>query len=262
MNGAELGQHEGGFTPFDFEITDRLRPEGNFVVVRVNNVRAKDQVPTVNTDWWNYGGITRPVTLVELPATFIQDYSVQLEKGSTKRIKGWVQLDGAQLSQSVTVRIPEAKIIKTLQTDAHGRVEFVLDNIDLDLWSPENPQTVLRRSGRRNRSRGRQNRIPLHRSARHGFLLNGKSIFLRGISIHEEKLPRGAAAPGAMTTPARFSAGRKIWAAISSPGPLPSQRSHGPHGGPNGRAGLGRSAGLLDHPVGESRHLTLTRKIS
>jgi len=74
LNGEELGRHEGGFTPFNFEITDRLKPTENFIVVRVNNVRAKEQVPTLYTDWWNYGGITRPVTLVEVPATFIQDY--------------------------------------------------------------------------------------------------------------------------------------------------------------------------------------------
>src|SRR5580692_11664715 len=66
LNGEELGQHEGGFTPFDFEITERLRPAGNFVVLRVNDTRAKEDVPTVNTDWWNYGGITRPVTLLEV----------------------------------------------------------------------------------------------------------------------------------------------------------------------------------------------------
>jgi len=68
LSGEELGEHEGGFTPFDFEITDRVKAHGNFLVLRINNNRAKDQVPTVNTDWWNYGGITRPVTLVEVPA--------------------------------------------------------------------------------------------------------------------------------------------------------------------------------------------------
>src|SRR5579864_2254328 len=71
LNGEELGEHEGGFTPFDFEITERIRAHGNFLVVRVNNARRKDQVPTINTDWWNYGGITRPVTLVEVPETFV-----------------------------------------------------------------------------------------------------------------------------------------------------------------------------------------------
>src|SRR5580704_15909790 len=67
LNGEELGQHEGGFTPFDFEITDRVRPEGNFLVVRGNDTRGKEKVPTINTYWWNYGGITRPVTLIEVP---------------------------------------------------------------------------------------------------------------------------------------------------------------------------------------------------
>src|SRR5271169_2851744 len=104
LNGEELGRHEGGFTPFDFEITDRVRPTGNFLILRVNNTRAKDAVPTVNTDWWNYGGITRPVTLVEVPETFIEDYSVQLGKGSTHEVKGWVQVNGPERVQNVTVQ--------------------------------------------------------------------------------------------------------------------------------------------------------------
>src|SRR6266851_4721923 len=44
LNGEALGHHEGGFTPFDFEITDRVRPQGNFVVVRVNDRRERSLV--------------------------------------------------------------------------------------------------------------------------------------------------------------------------------------------------------------------------
>src|SRR5271169_4702567 len=139
LNGEELGQHEGGFTPFDFEITDRVRAQDNFLILRVNDTRAKEQVPTVNTDWWNYGGITRPVTLVEVPETFIQDYSIQLEKGSTRQIKGWLQLKGLQLQQTVSIRIAEAGLTKTFKTDSRGRAEFSV-GVDLTLWSPENPK--------------------------------------------------------------------------------------------------------------------------
>jgi beta-glucuronidase len=58
LNGKKLGMHKGGFTPFNFEIPAAvLKPQGNFLVVKVDNKRAKDEVPTVNTDWWNYGGI-------------------------------------------------------------------------------------------------------------------------------------------------------------------------------------------------------------
>jgi len=185
LNGEELGEHEGGFTPFDFEITDRVRAQGNFLILRINNTRGKDQVPTVNTDWWNYGGITRPVELVEVPETFVQDYFIQLEKGSTHQIKGWLQLNGPKLQQNVTIRIPEAGLSKTFQTDAGGRAEFSA-GADLMLWSPENPklynvevvaetEQVTDRIGFRSiEVRGTD------------ILLNGKPIFLRGISMHEE----------------------------------------------------------------------------
>jgi len=185
LNGEELGQHEGGFTPFDFEITDRVKARGNFLVLRINNTRGKDQVPTVNTDWWNYGGITRPVTLVEVPETFVQDYFIQLEKGSTHQIKGWLQLNGPKLQQNVTIRIPEAGLSKAFQTDSRGRAELSF-SAGLTLWSPENPKlyTVELASD--------TDQVTDHIGFRSmevrgtDILLNGKPVFLRGISIHEE----------------------------------------------------------------------------
>jgi beta-glucuronidase len=185
LNGEELGEHEGGFTPFDFEITDRVRAKSNFLVLRINNTRGKEQVPTANTDWWNYGGITRPVTLLEVPETFVQDYFLQLEKGSTRQIKGWLQLNGPQLQQKVTIRIPEVGISKTFQTDSKGRAELSF-NADLTLWSPENPKlyTVELASDTDQVT----DRIGFRSIDVRGtdILLNGKPVFLRGISIHEE----------------------------------------------------------------------------
>ncbi|HMD44277.1 MAG TPA: glycoside hydrolase family 2 TIM barrel-domain containing protein [Candidatus Acidoferrum sp.] len=185
LNGEELGRHVGGFTPFDFEITDRVKPTGNFLILRVNNTRALDAVPTVNTDWWNYGGITRPVTLVEVPETFIEDYSVQLRKGSTREVQGWVRVNGPQRQQNVTVQIPEASISKTFKTDSTGRVEFSFP-AELTLWSPENPKLYSVEISSETD----------HLTERIGFrsitvrgtdiLLNEKPIFLRGINIHEE----------------------------------------------------------------------------
>ncbi|HTB92662.1 MAG TPA: glycoside hydrolase family 2 TIM barrel-domain containing protein [Candidatus Sulfotelmatobacter sp.] len=185
LNGEKLGEHEGGFTPFDFEITDRVRAHGNFLVLRVNDSRGKDQVPTVNTDWWNYGGITRPVTLVEVPETFIQDYFVQLEKGSTRQIKGWLQLNGPKLQQNVTIRIPEAGISKTFQTDSKGHAEFAFSS-NLTLWSPENPKLYSVEIA--SETDQLEDRIGFRSIEVRGMdiLLNGKPLFLRGISIHEE----------------------------------------------------------------------------
>ncbi|HVX49258.1 MAG TPA: hypothetical protein VHB48_03840, partial [Chitinophagaceae bacterium] len=57
VNNEYAGSHEGGFTPFQFEITAKLK-DTNTVIVRVNNQRKPDNIPAMNYDWWNYGGIT------------------------------------------------------------------------------------------------------------------------------------------------------------------------------------------------------------
>src|SRR5438270_1374602 len=73
LNGRKLGMHKGGFTPFNFEIpAGQLKSKGNFLVVKVDNKRSAEEVPTLNTDWWNYGGITRDVKLVLVPKVFIR----------------------------------------------------------------------------------------------------------------------------------------------------------------------------------------------
>lgn len=189
LNGKQIGEHRGGFTPFNFEITEKIADGENVLIVEVNNARRPDAVPAMNTDWWNYGGLTRDVLLVEVPETFIQDYFVQLAKGSASEIAGWVKLNranaGASASQQVTLEIPEAGIRQTVQTDASGYAAFRF-SAKLKLWSPDDPKlyrVVLSAGGdsvsdeigfRTIETRGAQ------------ILLNGKPIFLRGISIHEE----------------------------------------------------------------------------
>jgi beta-glucuronidase len=193
LNGQAVGEHEGGFTPFNFEITGKIREGDNFLVAEVNNARRRDGVPSVNTDWWNYGGLTRDVVLVEVPESFIQDYFVQLAKGSSNEISGWVELSGSTSLQQVTIEIPEAAIKQTVTTDAAGRAEFRFP-APLELWSPNHPKLydVVLSTGsdkvhdaigfRTIETRGTQ------------ILLNGQPIFLRGISMHEEAPSRGGRA--------------------------------------------------------------------
>jgi len=78
VNTKKVCEHEGGFTPFDCEITGVLKEGKNFVVLSVDNTRIADGVPTLQTDWWNYGGLTRDVSIVDLPREFIDDYDLHL----------------------------------------------------------------------------------------------------------------------------------------------------------------------------------------
>ncbi|GAB4129629.1 MAG: hypothetical protein Fur0015_03550 [Ignavibacteriales bacterium] len=67
LNGNYLGYHEGGYTPFTFDVTDKLIFNAeNVIVVRVDNIKwgtRKDIVPFIVSDWFNYAGIIHDVYL-------------------------------------------------------------------------------------------------------------------------------------------------------------------------------------------------------
>lgn len=84
MNGRFLGNHYGGSTPFCVGVSEAFLPGENWLILCVNNTRTHDRVPMRNTDWFNYGGVYREVTLHETPATVIRDLFVRLD-GDTIR---------------------------------------------------------------------------------------------------------------------------------------------------------------------------------
>jgi beta-glucuronidase len=200
LNGRRLGRHEGGFGPFAFEIGGALREGEQSLVVRVENRRRPEAVPTVNTDWWNYGGLTRDVCLVDLPETFVRDLVLQLAPGSQRELRGCVRLDGPRARQRVRVAIPAAGFAAELETDGDGIAEIrdVPLPAGLALWYPDRPalhEVVVEAETDR-----LADRIGFRSLAVRGseILLNGEPIFLRGISLHAEALhePRRAHGEG------------------------------------------------------------------
>ncbi len=189
LNGRRLGVHEGGFTPFNVEATEALEPGENQLVVWVDNQTGPDDVPTHTNDWLNYGGLTRDVLLVDVPATFVRNWSLALAP-TRDRISGQVVLDGDGAGREVRVAIPELGVEQTVVADDEGRARVAFAARP-ELWSPDSPRryrveiaaatdVVHDDVGFRTiETRGRE------------ILLNGEPIFLRGISIHEEA-PDGA----------------------------------------------------------------------
>lgn len=193
FNGEFIGSHEGGFTPFQFEVTDKVKDGENSIVVSANNHRLKDGIPGLGYDWFNYGGITRDVTLIETSGSFIEDYFIQLKKNTTDQVLGWVKIDGAKLSQKVQVIIPELKVNYTTQANELGYAKVYFKSKFI-LWSPSNPKlykvniitetdTISDEIGFRSiETKGSD------------IYLNGKKIFLKGINFHEEAPFRAARA--------------------------------------------------------------------
>ena len=188
VNGTIVCSHEGGFTPYNCEVTSLLHAGENFVVISVNAVRKRDRVPTMMTDWWNYGGLTRDVRLVEVLTSFVQDYAIQLKNASQQQIQGWVKVDvgKGQKTNPVTIRIPELSAEKTLTPDETGFAKFDVSAKQIDLWSPEHPKLYkveIEYAGNKFEDEIGFRTIEVRGK---DILLNGKPVFLRGVSVHEE----------------------------------------------------------------------------
>ncbi|NIJ44842.1 beta-glucuronidase [Wenyingzhuangia heitensis] len=190
LNSELLGSHEGGFTPFQFEVTDLVKEGLNSIIVRVNNERQPDGVPAMGYDWINYGGITRDVRLIETPKIYIDDYFIQLEKSNKKHVLGYVKINGVKKPEKVEVLIPEAKIKHTVMTDNKGYAVVKFNN-KLKLWSPDDPK--LYKVIVKTATDKVEENIGFRTIETKGedILLNGKSVFLKGINFHEENASRG-----------------------------------------------------------------------
>ena len=189
LNGKYICKHEGGSTPFMWDVTEYLEKENRILIVS-DNTRNHLFVPTENTDWFNYSGVYRDIELVALPTEYLKDLKVNLvphSDFSQIRIAAETSAD----SGIVTVEIPELQIAPSMEIQ-NGKGEIVVEARP-NLWSPETPilydvtatfgqDKVVDRVGFREISvEGRD------------ILLNGKKLFLRGVSVHEDSQFTGKA---------------------------------------------------------------------
>ena len=194
LNGIYVGSHEGGFTPFNFDVTDKIKNGENFIIIKVNNSRKTENVPTWIFDWWNYGGITRDVYIIETGNIYIQNYFFFLDKNSLnekeKRIIVKAELNKKILGENIEITIPQLNKKQIFATNSEGKISGIIKTNNLLLWTPENP--ILYDIGLRLNDEIIKDDIGFRIIETSGkkILLNGKPIFLRGISIHEEK-PNG-----------------------------------------------------------------------
>jgi beta-glucuronidase len=120
LNGQYLGQHEGGYTPFEFDVSSLVKPgETNIIAVQVDNLRATNRIPVVirpdwSFDWWNYGGITRDVSL-EMTS---QAYIARQQIVSIPNLTGMDEADSATVAATIIVNnTSNSALDGTIQAD-------------------------------------------------------------------------------------------------------------------------------------------------
>jgi len=211
LNGRELGIHRDPYTPFELP-ADGLRPgEPNTLVVRVDYRRSK----ALREGWWNWGGITRQVSLVPRGPVVMHDAGllprrVCLESSCAWNVlvDGWLENRSRIVQQpSVTVRLqsPDGEVSegraapRALRPGERVRVRFAVPvKGDPRTWSPEHPDryagTIATRAGGR-LVQVDERRIGLRTvDVRDGMLrLNDRVLDLRGASIQEDVPGRGPA---------------------------------------------------------------------
>ncbi len=150
VNGTEIGSHEGGYLPFDLDVTGLVEPGEEFVLTAcVNNELTFETIPPgVNEngkqryfhDFFNYSGIARTVNLVSVPKRHLDDITVVTEiDGTTGVVNATFEVadDGAPEASNVTIKatLVDAdgnEVVSGVAED--GAVKLVVE--DANLWKP------------------------------------------------------------------------------------------------------------------------------
>lgn len=182
-----LGSHEGGFTPFTFDVTDLISGRPCQLLLRVDNSRLAERVPGLNFDWFNYGGVYRSFGFYTVPRSFISDAQFRYD-GGTVSLDIWL---GGELttSQALTVVCSELGIKESVSVSTkHVLLQFACNPLR---WSPERPNLYnfsLELEGDRVEEKIGFRTIKVELGQ---ICLNGEPVYVRGVCLHEERTGRG-----------------------------------------------------------------------
>jgi len=215
LNGNYLGEHEGGYTEFSFNVTDKLKSGDNTLLLRVDNSMTWTSLPPLNYEgsrmgWWEYGGIHRSVYLEAHPENTIFKLAVRTlpaEKGSWKLeadVLVWnrkfERLPENTRFEAVVFDKIAGKIVSSLnptsilpdRPDKIWRIMLVGEMDSPKLWSPDDPygryklSVVLKNGDTIIDSAGTDFGFRHFEANSKGLFLNGKPYYIRGINRHED----------------------------------------------------------------------------
>ena len=190
LNKKYVGMHRGGSTPFYFDITDFLTHD-NRILIQTDSTRRNEQIPPAVTDWFNYGGIYRDIELIRVPEKHIKDFKIFLEPGSGfQKIHAEVTLS-KKTDATAVLTIDELGIQEEIMIkNGSGEITFTAA---FELWSPEHPRLYQVSLSCENDSVCDKVGFRELRVENMDILLNGRPVFLKGISCHEDSKTNGKA---------------------------------------------------------------------
>ena len=221
VNGQQAGYWAYGYNTFRVDITPFIQPGDNLLEVHLQNKEESSR-------WYPGAGIYRPVTLVLSDKTYLDDWSlvVRAKEVNDKKNTFTIEVDGKVMNvppkttpnvstmAKVTITTPDGEIVNSddlrLTADGSFHTSFVFRNPKL--WSPETPYlyTVTAKvnrvdwNGPEEVYDGQSYELldsktfktglrTVRVSREHGFQLNGQTRKIKGVCLHHDLGPLGAA---------------------------------------------------------------------
>lgn len=197
LNGQQVGPiHRGGFYQFEYEVTSLIRfDQPNQLEVTVAETSSEASVNRAERtgDYWNFGGIFRPVWLEAVPTQFIERVAIDARAngsftanvvingtGNAEEVVAQVrQLDGKPVGKPFAAKVVDGEIVQ---------VNSII--VKPNLWTAETPNLYyvdfeLRTEGKATHSlRERFGFRTFEVRKGDGFYLNGQKIVLQGANRH------------------------------------------------------------------------------
>lgn len=203
VNDVELGSHQGGYLPFEFEITDHVTPgETARITVCVNNVLTFQTIPPGVTedgvlryfhDFFNYAGIHRSVWLHTTPPARLEDFTVVTGfEGSTGSVRvSTVAANADGLTVRTVLRDADGQEVATGTGADH---ELTVPNVKL--WEPGAAYLYdleIQLVDGDDLVDTHHSRVGVRTVEVRGteFLVNGKPVHFRGFGMHEDHVTIG-----------------------------------------------------------------------
>ncbi|MFB6120810.1 MAG: glycoside hydrolase family 2 protein [Halobacteriaceae archaeon] len=211
VNGERIGDHVGGYTPFEFDVTDAVDPgPDNVVTVGVAEGSVADDTSQASPG----AGLVRNVTLFRVPDCHLADVDVRTSLGDVAEVTVETAVrnageTAADAQWEVTLTAPDGAVAATVDERVEGvpagETRTTTATVTLDefvAWNPEQPRqyevTVALDAGERERV---AQSVGLREVTVDGdqLRLNGESVTLRGVNWREADADRGISVAAAAT---------------------------------------------------------------
>lgn len=207
LNGEAVAHHEGGYSTFRVNLTDKLQEE-NVLAVALNNADNNYVYPQ-KADFTFYGGLYRMVNLIVVPESHFElDYvggngiavtptvecdenRVPTGKASVK-VETWVTGNADSVVITITGGDSESKTVAVV--DGHAEATFELEHVHL--WDGVDDPYLYHAKAELSSGDVTETTFgcrSFYTDPEKGFVLNGRVYPLRGVSRHQDRAGAGNA---------------------------------------------------------------------